>query len=839
MSENLELEKDSFESYQLFKEIIQKSKEKGKKEFDFKEGKIIRLGDYIIYQANNGQNEYFFECSKIIYLNNENINCKRRAFFIHDQASLDRALKITGIKNGILKNENNNLKKKDNYNSNNSSHSQDYESAIFSIKNIYIKEILKSSYNLIEESKLVEAKKILTEQRFNNRFKVNFIYSLDFNFKYLKEDYINNDIDYLDTANNWCIQIKKETYYNNTKSHCYIFGPKGTGKTTLLLKYINYKHIPRLYFSLKIMSKLGLYNKYSLLETIYIFDNQQQMENFAQTKIKDIPNSLNLMEFIRAYIEFIMNFYSENKIKKKEKIWVIIDDYNQDLYDCDCIIDKIIDYANNNKNKLFLCILGDGRYINEKLYKYYINKNNDFFGMYWNQSIENDISKTNKILKLPKYYYKYKDSKDISNDEKRVKENISEEFKKIKLESFLFLSIIIDLVIKLKDVKEELINLPLEYLTCNKTIDKDRNIIIKLSFNSEIYKTVFDERIRDLLKIESLKTKINLFKDEDKGKNGVEFEAIIVLQIWNNTFEYLVFPENNKLKVKNIYGLKYNKNDERPGLDLSRPIIIGQEIFGGKYYDLLLILGKDGKKYAIFIQIGLNKAGNIINIYLKNLIDNDKKYKDGIGTLIGHKIDGLGFLLIFEYEHQKALLKRNNKKEGVPFCINNNIDFLIYKDFNLYKEVNANQPIKSINVTKKTLIYEDKEENNECVINSKVCKNIAFQISDPIISLNEEEKKMISDFIANEFKIDCSQLNFTFTIIKEKGKGFKDFGIISSDNFNQINVFANRTNRYFSYKNKIFKISKGKIEKEKNYNEEEFNLDIYFLKKKRRQDLEN
>ena len=157
---------------------------------------------------------------------------------------MDRALKITGIKNGILKSENNNLKIKDNYNSNNSSHSQDYESAIFSIKNIYIKEILKSSYNLIEESKLVEVKKILTEQRFNNRFKVNLIYSLDFNFKYLKEDYINNDIDYLDTANNWCIQIKKETYYNNTKSYCYIFGPKGTGKTTLLLQYINYKHIP-------------------------------------------------------------------------------------------------------------------------------------------------------------------------------------------------------------------------------------------------------------------------------------------------------------------------------------------------------------------------------------------------------------------------------------------------------------------------------------------------------------------------------------------------------------------------------------------------------------------
>ena len=599
------------------------------------------------------------------------------------------------------------------------------------------------------------------------------------------------------------------------------------------------------------MSKPEFYNrkwkKYSLLETIYIFDNQQQMENFSETKIKDIPDSPYLMEFIKEYIEFIVMFSSE--IKKKEKIWVIIDDYNQDLYDNNIIIEEIIDYVNKNKDKLFLCILGDGRYINEKLYQCYTNKNKGFFGMYWNQSIENDISKKNKILKLPKYYYKYKDSKDISNVEKIIKENISEEFKKIKLESFLFLSKIIDLSIKIKDVKEELINLPLEFLTCNKTKDKDNNILIKLSFNSEIYKTVFDETIKDLLKIESLKRKMNLFKDNDWGKDGVEFEDIIILQIWNNTFEYLAFPENNKLKVKTIYELKYNKDDERPDLDLSKPIIIGQEIFGGKYYDLLLILDKDGKKYAIFIQIGLNKTGSDINTYLKNLTDNDKKYKDGIGTLIKHKIDGLGLLLIFEYEHQKDLLERNNKTEGVGFCINNNTDFLIYKDFNLYKEVNANQPIKSINVTQKTLIYEDYQENNESVINmirnnfSKICQNIALnQISDPIIPLNEEEKKMILDFIVKEFKTDYSQLNFAFSIIKDQGKGFKDFGIISSDNFNQINVFANRTDRYFSYNNKRFKISKGKIEKIKKkikQNQEEFNWDIYFLKKKRKEDLED
>lgn len=241
---------------------------------------------------------------------------------------------------------------------------------------------------------------------------------------------------------------------------------------------------------------------------------------------------------------------------------IVIDDYNEELYDKKGVIEKIKDYVDKNKDKFNLCILGNGKYINKKLYQYYSDEVTDFIGMYWNLSIENNESTKNKILKIPKYYYKYKDSNNLKKDEIIVKADIAEQFKDIKLDLFLFLNKYMDSFINLKDFEDEFIRLPLEYLTIQKIRD-DGMIKINLSFNSEIYKEVFDETIKGLLKIENLKTKSIIFNDDEKkGKDGTDFEDLIVEQFWNNTFEYIQFPENNKLKVKNIYELKNNKKDK-------------------------------------------------------------------------------------------------------------------------------------------------------------------------------------------------------------------------------------------------------------------------------------
>ena len=163
MAKNIEeeLEEKSLNKFRLFKEIIQKSEEKGENEFNFKEGKIIKVGHDIIYRAENTDIE-FLNGSKIIYFKNENKKFDKKAFFIHDQSSLAEALEKTEISNGILKYENDNLKEKENNDSINSSHSQGSTSSVSSIKSLNINEILTSQYNLIEEPKQVIAKKILT-----------------------------------------------------------------------------------------------------------------------------------------------------------------------------------------------------------------------------------------------------------------------------------------------------------------------------------------------------------------------------------------------------------------------------------------------------------------------------------------------------------------------------------------------------------------------------------------------------------------------------------------------------------------------------------------------------
>lgn len=109
-----------------------------------------------------------------------------------------------------------------------------------------------------------------------------------------------------------------------------------------------------------------------------------------------------------------MEFYSN----QRKKIFVVIDDYVQDLYDKNNQIHEIIDYANYHKHKLFLCILGEGEYINKKFYQYLSNDNNDFLGAYWNFARENVISEKNDFLKLPLYYYKFKDS--INNNYDKI-----------------------------------------------------------------------------------------------------------------------------------------------------------------------------------------------------------------------------------------------------------------------------------------------------------------------------------------------------------------------------------------------------------------------------------
>ena len=126
-------------------------------------------------------------------------------------------------------------------------------------------------------------------------------------------------MEYIETQNTWCEEL--ENLMKNNKPY-YIFGPKGIGKSTILLKYLNVMHVPRLYFSLNIMNKLGIlkkWKKYSVRETIYIFDSLEQMQKISSLNINDNCNNSNLMEFILSYIELLMILFQKIKLLKRIK----------------------------------------------------------------------------------------------------------------------------------------------------------------------------------------------------------------------------------------------------------------------------------------------------------------------------------------------------------------------------------------------------------------------------------------------------------------------------------------------------------------------------------------
>ena len=181
---------------------------------------------------------------------------------------------------------------------------------------------------------------------------------------------------------------------------------------------------------------------------------------------------------------------------------------------------------------------------------------------------------------------------------------------------------------------------------------------------------------------------------------------------------------------------------------------------------------------------------------------------------------------------------KNNQSNGVGFCLKYDIDFLIYNNFKLFKNIDDSEPINSIKVTNKTLIFSY-EQDNDKPINKKMkigfaalCKDIAIQENHkPIIQLNIKEKTMILNFIKDKYGKEYTELDFQFNIIPDK---FSNFGMIDYDNFGQINVYLLKKTKFISYNNQIFKITSNKVEK---VDEKDIKFDkwsLYFLNKKRK-----
>jgi len=838
------IDEEEMKKYKLFLNIKEKSdinQKENKKEEDKENFYIYKVNDKYYYALKGEDTITYYANSRFISFINDEENFNKK-FFIHDQISLDSALNKAKIKEALLIS---NETEKKNFNSNDSKESINSSK---SSKSLDIEDILREGIISIKQEKSIKVANILSKQNFDQRFSFKNVYEMDLNFKYYKDFYSKNyPIDFDIFNKKWLGEIENFYTSNKFNSELLVIGPKGVGKTTNIIAITKLAKIPRLYFPIKKLSNFNIrkLKKIALYEAIYIFQTEKDIEEFKKI-IDKIPDSPNLILFIFEYIKLILEFYK--KLNRRKKILIILDDYDNSLDPNNDIL-NIEEYIHNNRGKLLLCLLGNCPYIYKRYFNYIMNKNQNYEATYWDLPLKDEEKKD--LLNLPLYFYrhKYMQNNDKTNNKNNqsdldfkqlIKEELINDFKKIKLKYFILSSKYLNYYSFINDFVNEFEYLPLEFLVIEKR-NENNKIEIKLSFKLEIYKEVFDESIKGLLKIVNIKSTFILKNDEEYyNKDGIEFEDIIVEQLWNNVLELENFSEKNKIKVYDIYSIK-SYNGERYTIEKNKPIIIRQTKFSGKYYDLLLILGNEGERIGIFIQIGLSKDKFDICKYYNNLYNNSQQYLDGIELLIDEKIQYLGFILIFDHDKQSLLKKNNNTSEGVGYCESENYAYLIYKDFKLFKDLDSKDPIVSLNLDNCKVLSEKEFEGKDIfIMNYKdLCNDLIKKKYSPNIFINDKQKTNIIEYINKRYNKNFSDLIFV-TNMGEKIKGVLEYGFFD-EIIDQINILNGVNCKFIKYNSELLKINPNseKIEiakeKEKNFvTTHTSSWDLYLLDKKRK-----
>ena len=296
--------------------------------------------------------------------------------------------------------------------------------------------------------------------------------------------------------------------------------------------------------------------------------------------------------------------------------------------------------------------------------------------------------KTNNMNSLPLYYFNKKEHN--YNEIKDIFINKEIEFSK-KFNAYgIYYSILNEKKeIKITELEKYYKILPLDYLVFTKIDDSK----VSFKFHNEIFKSAAKKSIEFSIQSDNFKNILQTF-DNISIIKGIFEEKILTLYFSFNKLDLkdLIFTEENRLEVNEIYQFQYNKFDKtNKSFDKSKPIIITQENYLGKNYDLLILIPiHDKNAYkAYFIQIGTNKTKSQIDFIFKDLNENQKSYKKGIKKYIGCDIISVELLFIFDMDTQKGLIK-NKKTSGVQYCIKMNHLFYVFstKDFKLYRTNN-------------------------------------------------------------------------------------------------------------------------------------------------------
>ena len=157
----------------------------------------------------------------------------------------------------------------------------------------------------------------------------------------------------------------------------YLYGPKGSSKTTLLLYMINnyrFCKTKAIYFNYNYLKKRNFLEvkKRIYYELLYFCKDIDEMEQFKAKKIfKKTENSDKIMKIIYVVLSNLFEIIGE----ETEFLRLVIIDNINDMDEDD------INYLNDiiqlfDKKKIFfkLIISGNGPYFNQKFIEFYIKK---------------------------------------------------------------------------------------------------------------------------------------------------------------------------------------------------------------------------------------------------------------------------------------------------------------------------------------------------------------------------------------------------------------------------------------------------------------------------------
>ena len=212
----------------------------------------------------------------------------------------------------------------------------------------------------------------------------------------------------------------------------------------------------------------------------------------------------------------------------------------------------------------------------------------------------------------------------------------------------------------------------------------------------------------------------------------------------------------------------------------------------------------------------MNKNKTQIEIINKDLTEKESKYKNGITKFIGHNINRLELIFIFDYETQISL-KDNNKSYGALHCKEKNISFLLFslEDYKLYEapdmEIFSKLIKFEINKAKNNIM---KEINNNTSNNYKRKRNYN-ESKGEFSFLDEEEITAINNFINDDILANYMISSNSEINIKNLNQYERDKIYIFHNEYKNIYIIENK---YYEIDNEELKyITKSNIKRYLNY----------------------